>query len=92
MIARLRALFQIPGQMLLSWNLLRDQRVPVMPKVVLVGAVLLVLSPLDVFEWLPVVGGAGGLALFAVVLRSFINAAPEDIRAEHEVRLGLRGA
>lgn len=92
MIARLRALFQIPGQMLLSWHLLRDQRVPIMPKVVLVGAVLLVLSPLDVFEWLPVVGGAGGLALFAVVLRSFINAAPEDVRAEHEVRLGLRGA
>ena len=76
--------------MLLSWHLFRDERVPVLPKLVLAGAVVLVLSPLDVIEWLPVVGGAGGVALLAVVLRSFINAVPEELRAEHEARLGLR--
>ena len=92
MIGRLRTLFEIPGQMLLSWHLLRDQRVPAMPKVVLVGAVLLVLSPLDLFDWIPVVGGVGGLAMLAIVLRSFINAAPEDVRVEHEARLGLHGS
>lgn len=76
--------------MLLSWHLFRDERVPVLPKLVLAGAVVLVLSPLDVVEWLPVVGGAGGVALLAIVLRSFINAVPEEVRAEHEARLGLR--
>ena len=78
--------------MLLSWHLFRDARVPLLPKLVLAGAVLLVLSPLDVVEWLPLVGGAGGVALLAIVLRSFINAAPEEVRAEHELRLGLRPA
>lgn len=78
--------------MILSWHLFRDARVPLLPKLVAAGAVLLILSPLDVVEWLPVVGGAGGLALLAVVLRSFINAAPEEVRAEHESRLGLSGS
>ena len=92
MVQRFRILFQLPGHMLLSWRLLRDGRVPLFPKLVVVGAVLLVLSPLDVLDWLPVVGGAGGLALLAVVLRGFINAAPEDVRAEHEAMLGLHSA
>lgn len=90
MIQRLRVIFQLPGQMLLSWHLFRDPRVPLLPKVVLAAAVVLVLSPLDVVEWLPVVGGAGGLALFALALRSFINAVPEEVRTEHESQLGLR--
>ena len=89
---RLRTFVQLPGQMLLTWHLFRDNRVPLLPKLVLAGAVLLVLSPLDVVEWLPLVGGAGGVALLAIVLRSFINAAPEEVRAEHELLLGLRPA
>jgi uncharacterized membrane protein YkvA (DUF1232 family) len=92
MIHRIRTLFQLPGQMILSWRLFRDARVPLLPKLVAAGAVLLILSPLDLLDWLPVVGGLGGLALLAVVLRSFINAAPEDVRAEHEAVLGLRSA
>ena len=75
--------------MLLGWRLFRDDRVPLLPKLVLAGAVVLVLSPLDLVEWLPF-GGVGGVALLAIVLRSFINAAPEEVRAEHELRLGLR--
>ena len=92
MIQRVHTLFQLPGQMLLSWQLLRDARVPLLPKLVLVGAVVLILSPLDLIEWLPVVGGAGGLALLAVVLRGFVKAAPEDVRTEYESLLGLRSS
>ncbi|HVA25904.1 MAG TPA: hypothetical protein VMW62_16115 [Chloroflexota bacterium] len=92
MIQRFRILFQLPGQMLLSWRLFRDPRVPMLPKLMVAGAVLLVLSPLDIFDWLPFVGGAGGLALLAIVLRSFVNAVPEDVRAEHESLLGLRSS
>ena len=89
---RLRTLFHLPGQMVLAWRLLGDGRMPLLPKLVLAGAVLLILSPLDLIEWLPLVGGAGGLALLAVVLRGFINAAPENVRAAHESVLGLRGS
>jgi uncharacterized membrane protein YkvA (DUF1232 family) len=90
MIDRLRAIVDLPGQLQLSWRLFRDPRVPAASKVIAAGVVLVILSPLDLFDWLPLVGGAGSLALLAVVLRSFINAAPEDVRAEHEALLGLR--
>jgi uncharacterized membrane protein YkvA (DUF1232 family) len=89
MIERLRTLAHLPGQLLLSWRLFRDPRVPLLPKVILAGGVLVVFSPLDVFEWLPL-GQIGGLALLALVLRSFINAVPEDVRAHHMSLLGLR--
>jgi uncharacterized membrane protein YkvA (DUF1232 family) len=82
-IELIRTLVGLPGQILLGWRLFRDPRVPTFSKVVFVGAVLLILSPLDVVDWIPLVGGAGGLALLAIVLRSFINAAPEDVRAHH---------
>lgn len=73
----------------LGWRLFRDPRVPVQSKVIAAGAVALVLSPLDVLDWVPVAGGAGELALIALVLRSFIDAAPEEVREEHMQRLGL---
>ncbi|HLQ35042.1 MAG TPA: hypothetical protein VK457_20340 [Chloroflexota bacterium] len=89
MIERLKTLIHLPGQLLLCWRLFRDPRVPVFSKLIAAGGILLVLSPLDVFEWLPL-GGIGSLALLAVVLRSFINAAPEDVRAQHMALLGMR--
>ena len=89
MFGRLRTLFNLPGQLLLGWHLLRDPRMPLMPKVVFGGTVLLILSPLDVIDWLPVLGGAGSIAMLALVLRSFINAAPEDVRQHHMSLLGM---
>jgi len=90
MIQRLKSLVELPGQVLLGWRLFLDPRVPSLSKAVAIGAILLLLSPLDILDWIPVVGGAGSIALVGVVLRSFINAAPEDVREEHMASLGLR--
>ncbi|HLY65576.1 MAG TPA: hypothetical protein VKU60_08580, partial [Chloroflexota bacterium] len=90
MFQRLRLLMQLPGYCLLSWRLFRDPRVPPQPKVLAVLAVVFILSPLDLLDWLPAIGGVGELALLAVVLRAFISAAPEDVRAEHMAELGIR--
>lgn len=92
MIERFRTLLQLPGQMQLAWRLFVDPRVPALSKVMAGGAVVLILSPLDLFDWIPVIGGASSVALLALVLRSFINAAPEDVCAEHEQALSLRSA
>ncbi|HEX6511280.1 MAG TPA: hypothetical protein VF157_03205 [Chloroflexota bacterium] len=92
MFERLRTIFNLPGQLLLSWRLLRDPRVPLMPKLIVAGAVLLILGPLDLFDWLPLVGGAGGIALLALVLRGFVDAAPEDVREEHMAALGMHSS
>lgn len=92
MIQRLITIVRLPAQILLAWRLFQDPRVPVFSKVIAIGAMLLLLSPLDVLDWLPVVGGVGTLALLAMVLRSFIKAAPDDVREHHMALLGIRSA
>lgn len=89
MFDRVRLLVRLPAMATLGWRLFRDPRVPVQSKAIAAGAVALVLSPLDVLDWVPVAGGAGELALIALVLRSFIEAAPEEVREEHMQHLGL---
>ncbi len=90
MIDRLKTLAALPSQLELVWRLFLDPRVSIASKAVAVGAILLILSPLDVLDWIPFVGGPGSLALFALVLRSFIDAAPEDVREEHEQALSAQ--
>jgi len=89
MFQRLRLLARLPGYLLLSWRLFRDPRMPSPAKALAIGAFLLILSPLNVLDWIPFAGGASDVALLALVLRSFINAAPDDVRAEHMTVLGI---
>lgn len=89
MFDRVRLLVHLPAMATLGWRLFRDPRVPIQSKVIAAGVVGLVLSPLDLLEWVPVAGGAGELAVIALVLRSFIEAAPEEVRLEHMRQLGL---
>jgi uncharacterized membrane protein YkvA (DUF1232 family) len=89
MFERLRILAHLPGYLVLSWRLFRDSRVPTQSKVLTIGAIALILSPLDILDWVPGVGGASEVVLLALVLRSFIMAAPEDVREEHAAALGI---
>jgi uncharacterized membrane protein YkvA (DUF1232 family) len=89
MFQRLRLLYRLPGYGMLSWRLFRDPRVPTAPKAMAIGAIVLILSPLDFLDWIPFAGGASEIALLVLVLRSFINAAPEEVRAEHMAQLGI---
>ena len=89
MFERLRLLLRLPGYLRLSWRLFLDPHMPTPAKAIAIGAVVLILSPLDVLDWIPVAGGVSEIVLLAIVLRAFINAAPDDVRAAHMAALGL---
>ncbi|HEX9362349.1 MAG TPA: hypothetical protein VGA47_01015 [Candidatus Dormibacteraeota bacterium] len=71
----------------LAYCLLRDDRVPKAPKVVLLAALGLIASPLNFPKWIPVLGELDILALGILAVETFIAACPVDIRREHEAAL-----
>src|ERR1700694_3033661 len=77
-------LVDVPGHGKLAYFLLRDERVPVAPKALLVGALGVIVSPLDFPAWIPVLGEFDMLALGILAVETFIEACPEEVRREHE--------
>jgi uncharacterized membrane protein YkvA (DUF1232 family) len=77
-------LVDVPRHGKLAYCLLRDDRVPVAPKAILLGALGLIVSPIDFPAWIPVIGELDMLALGIVAVETFIAACPEDVRREHE--------
>lgn len=77
-------LVDAPGHGKLAYCLLRDDRIPSAPKVVLLGALGVIVSPLDFPGWVPVLGELDMLALGLLAVATFIEACPEEIRGEHE--------
>src|SRR5712692_1275946 len=80
-------LLDLPGRGKLAYCLLRDERVPRAPKVVLLAALGVIFSPLDFPAWVPVLGELDMLALGILAVATFIEACPEEIRREHEAAL-----
>ena len=89
MFERLRVLTRLPGTFVLSYRLFRDPRMPTFAKGVAIGAIVLIMSPLDLLDWIPVAGWGREIGLILLVLRAFINAAPEPIRQEHMAAIGM---
>ncbi|MDQ6672789.1 MAG: DUF1232 domain-containing protein [Chloroflexota bacterium] len=74
----------------LSWRLLRDSRTPLGSKLFLGGAILLIVSPINwIPNFIPVLGQMEDLALVALALNLFLKRVPPELRAEHEMALGL---
>lgn len=71
----------------LAYCLLRDPRVPAAPKAAVLGALALIVSPIDFPAWVPVLGELDMLALAVLAVKTFIEACPEDVRREHEQAL-----
>ncbi len=80
-------LIDLPGRGKLAYCLLRDDRIPVAPKAVLLGALGLIVSPIDFPAWIPVLGELDMLALGILAVETFIEACPEEIRRENEAAL-----
>src|ERR1700694_1804754 len=80
-------LIDVPRHGKLAYCLLRDERVPAAPKAVLLGALVLIVSPIDLPAWVPLMGELDMLALGVLAVSTFIEACPEDIRREHEAAL-----
>ena len=74
----------------LCWRLLRDSRTPLGLKLLLGGAALLIVSPINwIPNFIPVLGQMEDLALLALAMNVFLNRVPADLRAEHEAALGF---
>jgi uncharacterized membrane protein YkvA (DUF1232 family) len=80
-------LVDVPRHGKLAYCLLRDPRVPAAPKAAVLGALALIVSPIDLPAWIPVAGELDMLALGVLAVKTFIEACPEDVRREHEEAL-----
>ncbi|HZK72576.1 MAG TPA: hypothetical protein VFD88_01065 [Clostridia bacterium] len=80
-------LVDVPKHGKLAYCLLRDERVPAAPKAVLMGVLVLIVSPIDLPAWVPLMGELDMLALGVLAVTTFIEACPESIRREHEEAL-----
>ncbi len=87
---RLQLVLRLPSVTRLSVRLLRDPRVPVPAKAATLGAIALVLSPIDLPGWVPVIGQAADALVIVNILDVFIRAAPRHVVQEHIVALGLQ--
>ncbi len=85
-----RSLMRLPQLIRLSLRLVRDPRVPNGSKAMTIGAIALVLSPLDVPGWVPVIGQSLDVMVIAAILDRFIRAAPAHVVREHSAALGNR--
>jgi uncharacterized membrane protein YkvA (DUF1232 family) len=80
-------LVEVPRHGKLAYCLLRDPRVPAAPKAAVLGALALIISPIDFPAWVPVLGELDMLALGVLAVKTFIEACPEEVRREHEQAL-----
>jgi uncharacterized membrane protein YkvA (DUF1232 family) len=86
----MQLLVEVPKHGKLAYCLLRDDRVPRAPKAVLLAALAVIVSPLDLPAWIPLVGELDVLALAILAVETFIEACPEDIRREHQDALAAK--
>jgi uncharacterized membrane protein YkvA (DUF1232 family) len=83
-------LVDVPRHGKLAYCLLRDERVPRAPKAVLLAALGVIASPIDLPAWIPVLGELDMLALGILAVETFIEACPPAIRREHEELIKAR--
>ena len=83
-------LVDVPRHGKLAYCLLRDKRVPPAPKAVLLGALGIIVSPLNFPKFIPVLGELDMLALGILAVETFIAACPDEIRREHEAALKVK--
>lgn len=78
----------------LAWRLLRDSRVPGWVKIIPIGGLLYLLSPVDIIPDLvvPGLGQVDDLVLLLLALKTFVDLSPPGIVREHlEQILGKTG-
>jgi len=72
------------AQVLLGWRLVKDPRVPVLPKLILPATLIYYFSPLNLlFEWIPFVGQIDDVGVALLALGAFLKACPQHLVAEH---------
>lgn len=83
---------EVPTTAKLAYCLVRDERVPAAPKAAVLGALGLILSPLDLPAWIPVIGELDMLALGILAVKTFVEACPDELVAEHRAAIRTRSS
>ena len=79
----LQVLVHLPNFARLYWRLFRDWRVPILPKALLVLALVYVVSPLDVIpDFIPVIGEMDDIVVVLSGLWLFIRLCPPEVVRE----------
>jgi uncharacterized membrane protein YkvA (DUF1232 family) len=79
---------KLPTYVRLVWGLLRDPRVPLLSKGLLVLLAGYLINPIDVIpDFIPVLGQLDDIAVVLLVLDLFIRSAPREIVDEHLGRI-----
>jgi uncharacterized membrane protein YkvA (DUF1232 family) len=81
---------EIPMQAKLAYCLVRDERVPMAPKAAMLGALGLIVSPIDFPAWIPVIGELDMLALGILAVKTFVEACPEEVVADNRAAIRNR--
>ncbi len=88
---RAQLALRLPRLARLSLRLLRDPRAPRAGKAATLGAIALLLSPINLPGWAPVIGQAADALVIATILDMYIRSAPRHLVQEHVAALGLQG-
>jgi uncharacterized membrane protein YkvA (DUF1232 family) len=79
---------QLPHFVQLYWRLIRDRRVSIWPKALLLLSFLYILSPVDIVpDVIPFIGEIDDLVLVILACRLFIYLCPPNVVREHVVRI-----
>lgn len=80
-----RIIRHLPKFIRLYWRLFWDKRVPMYLKLILIGALAYVISPIDIIpDWVvPIIGEMDDVAILFIALRLFITKIPQDVVWEH---------
>ena len=78
-----------PKQIALFRLLLLDPRVPVTAKAVLIGAFVFAVSPLNVPQYIPVIGALDDIGIVLFAGSFFLKQVPASVLSEHRATAGL---
>ncbi len=78
-----------PKQIALFRLLLTDPRVPVSAKAALVGALAFAVSPLNIPQYIPIIGALDDIGIVLFAGNYFLKQVPASVLAEHRQTVGL---
>ena len=82
-----RLVLKLPTYVRVVWGIVRDPRTPIGLKGMLAAALAYVVLPVDLIpDAIPILGQADDLTVLLLVLDTFIQNAPAEVRAEHTAR------
>ena len=80
---------EAPKQLALFRLLLMDPRVPLAAKAALVGAIVFAISPLNIPQYIPVIGALDDIGIVLFAGNFFLKQVPAPVLAEHRQTVGL---